>query len=300
MFVLFSQFLLGRMRAAALAAAFGVATSGPLAAQSANSFDWGFGAAFGRGTYTLDDGTEVEVYRAQFRPPIRRSPEDGTEGGGPGIRLILPAAVGLTDAPDEPLITDPVSLEAPVERADAYSFMPGVELELKPGELFTVRTSVQGGWAREHGGAEQSATLASFGVRSRLKFFDAPARPALILGMLWSGINPSEGERVALMRLTTALEFDIAVPRWQVRGHSMRLLPHVLEDRFYRPPPALAYGDDAIEDDSDELASEQQIGVAAGRDVPFKIWFLKFDAVGIAYRFSDRGDGFRLYLNSVF
>jgi hypothetical protein len=246
MFALASQLLRRGAGASALATIVAL-SAGQLAAQSADPFHWGFGAAFGRGTYRLEDGTEVEIYRAQFRPPVGKAQNE--------------------DSPD-------------------------AEDRRGPGERFTLRTSVQGGWARELGGAEESARLASVGVRGRLKFTDAPARPALIFGLLWGAVDPSEGERSALLRSTTALELDIPVPRWRVRGHPMRLLPHVLEDRFFRDEPT--------GDLPNELGSEQQVGVAAGRDEPFKIWFVKFDAVGIAYRFSDRSKGFRLYLNSVF
>ena len=164
----------------------------------------------------------------------------------------------------------------------------------------TLRTTVQGGVAKELEGDERSARLGSFGVRGRLKFGDAPARPALIAGLLWAGVDPSEAEKQSLLRLTAGVELDIGVPKWEVRGHSMRLLPHVLEERYRRPPSALALGDEPSGDTPHNQGAETQIGVAAGRDEPFKILFLKFNAVGIAYRFSDRSDGFRLYLNSVF
>ncbi len=177
--------------------------------------------------------------------------------------------------------------------------MPGVELEFAPGERFTLRTTMQGGWGSELEGAEQSAKLASFNVRSRVKFVDTLGRPALIAGLQWAGLDPSEGERRALMRFTTGLEFDISVPNWQVRGHSMRLLPHVLEDRFYRAARA-CFRRDAGRRRAGEIASERQVGLAIGRTEPFKILFIKFDAVGIAYRFSDQSKGIRLYLNSVF
>lgn len=274
--------------------------TGQVGAQSDEPFYFGFGSAFGRGTYELADGTEVEIYRAQFKPRIRASAADREDGRGPGIRLIMPATVGLTDSSDDTLGLDPLPIQPQIDRADAVAFMPGVELEHTPGKRLTLRTSIQGGWARELGGGDESARLAAAGVRARLKFVDTPARPTLIAGVLWAGVDPDDGDRRSLVRLTTALEFDIAVHNWRVRGHEMRLLPHVLEDRFYRPPPALALGDEPDGDLPNRLGTEQQIGIAAGRDEPFKIWFLKFDAVGIAYRFSDRSRGIRLYLNSVF
>jgi hypothetical protein len=284
-----------RPSAALLGIVFATLSRGPLAAQSADAeaFHWGFGSAFGRGTYQLADGSEVQIYRMQFKPRLRETPTE--EGRGPGVRLVLPFAVGLHDTP-----ADPLALDQPNDRIEQYAFMPGVELEFAPGERFTLRTTMQGGWGSELEGAEQSAKLASFNVRSRVKFVDTLGRPALSAGLQWAGLDPSEGERRALMRFTTGLEFDISVPNWQVRGHSMRLLPHVLEDRFYRPPPALAFGETPDDGERSEIASERQVGLAIGRTEPFKILFIKFDAVGIAYRFSDQSKGIRLYLNSVF
>ena len=61
-------------------------------------------------------------------------------------------------------------------------------------------------------------------------------------------------------------------------------------------PAALAFGDG----DADLLVGEWQLGVAAARDDGFKILIFEFDAVGIAYRFSDHSGGIRFYLNSVF
>jgi hypothetical protein len=76
----------------------------------------------------------------------------------------------------------------------------------------------------------------------------------------------------------------------------MRWRPHVLKDWYFRPPPALAYGDGGVE----RLDDEWQLGLAAAREDGFKFLFFRFEAVGIAYRFSDHSSGLRLYLNSVF
>ena len=76
----------------------------------------------------------------------------------------------------------------------------------------------------------------------------------------------------------------------------MRWRPHVLKDWYDRPPPTLELGDD----DAELLGGEWQLGVAAARDDSFEILGFEFDAVGIAYRFSDHSSGIRFYLNSVF
>ncbi|HET8699569.1 MAG TPA: hypothetical protein VFO94_18940, partial [Gammaproteobacteria bacterium] len=282
--------------AAALAAAFVALHSVPVAAQSVAPFHWGFSPAFGRGRYELDDGTEAQIYRVIVKPPIRRPPGDEDRDAskrGPGIRLVLPVTAALLDTPDEQLPPG-----RSTDHVEAYSFLPGVELEFAPTERFTLRTNAQAGWGKELEGDERSARLAALGVRGRLKFGDAPGRPALIGGALWAGVDPSEAQRQALLRLTAALEFDVGVPRWQVRGHSMRLLPHVLVDDYRRVSSAASFangggdgGAGSGADDGEGAAagdaasagtvprdrgSETQIGVAAGRDEPFKIWFFKF------------------------
>jgi hypothetical protein len=171
-----------------------------------------------------------------------------------------------------------------------------VQLEHRVGERWTLRSRAQIGRAEELEGAEQSARLAAIGVRSRVVFDEAPGSPALINGLLLTGFDMSGGERRSLLRLTAGVEFDVRAARWQVRDSPMRWRPHVLKDWYYRPPPALAFGDE----DFARLDDEWQIGVAAAREDGFKILFIRFDAVGVAYRFSEHSDGLRLYLNSVF
>jgi len=76
----------------------------------------------------------------------------------------------------------------------------------------------------------------------------------------------------------------------------MHLMPHVLADWYYRPPPELAFGDEEF----DHVETEWQLGVAARREGGFRILFFGFDAVGIAFRFSEHSSGLRFYLNSIF
>ncbi len=273
-----------------LTAVLALSVAAEAAAQSdVNPFDWGYAPAFGSGVYRLGDGTETRVYRGAFAVRLRETPTP--EEGGPGVRLLLPVTVGIQNLDD-----DDLPPERPKDRAEHAAFLPGIELEFPAGERWTLRGRMQLGWGTELQGLERTAWLGAAGVRSRLRFADAPGRPAWIAGMLWDGFDPEEGERRSLLRFTQGFEFEIDVPRWKFRGRPMRLLPHVLGDWYYRPPPALAFGDE----DFEQLARESQIGLAAVRDGGFKIWFFRFDGVGIAYRFSEHSSGLRFYLNSVF
>ena len=248
-------------------------------------FHYAYAAAFGSNVYQLSDGTETQTYRGNFSFQLREP------GDRAGVRLLLPAAIGVENLDD-----DARPLDRGADDLEHAAFLPGVQLEHYLGERWTLRTRAQVGYAKELGGLEQSARLASVGARSRVVFDDAPGNPALISGVLLTGFDPSVGERRSLMRFTLGVELDIRAASWRVRDSPMRWWPHVLKDWYYRPPPALAFGDD----DFEQLDDEWQFGVAAAREGGFKILFVRFDAVGVAYRFSEHGEGLRFYLNSVF
>jgi hypothetical protein len=272
---------------AALAVLFGAQVQAQ--AEDTDPFHWAYAPSLGGGVYRLGDGTEAQTYRANLSVPLRGMPQTAEDPAG--IRLLLPFALGLQNLDDDALPVD-----RPSDRVEHAGFLPGVELEQRVGERWTLRTRAQLGHAEELEGVEQSARLAAVGFRSRAEFARAPGSPSLITGVLWTGFEPSAGERRSLLRLTAGVELDVRAAHWRVRDSPMRWRPHVLKDWYYRPPPALAAGDAEAE----RLDDEWQVGLAAAREGGFKIWFVKFDAVGVAYRFSDRSAGLRMYLNSAF
>jgi hypothetical protein len=254
--------------------------------QDTNPFHWAYAASFGGGVYRLGDGTEAQTYRGNFSVRLRE-----TEDHRAGVRLLLPVALGLQNLDDDALPVD-----RPSDKIEHIAFLPGVELEHRAGERWTLRTRAHFGRAEELEGTKQSARLAAVGLRSRVAFDEAPGSPALINGILWTGFDPSGGARRSLLQFTAGIELDIPAARWRVRDSPMRWRPHVLKDWYYRPPPALAFGDEGFE----RLDDEWQLGVAAAREDGFKILFFRFEAVGVAYRFSEHSAGVRFYLNSVF
>ncbi|MBN1238266.1 MAG: hypothetical protein JXB36_07175 [Gammaproteobacteria bacterium] len=249
-------------------------------------FHWGHAAAFGSGVYALADETEAQVVRLPFAKTLREPGADRV-----GVRLLLPLTVGVQNLDEEQLEPG-----RPADEIEQAAFMPGVELELSPLERVTLRVRGQAGWGKELEGVEDRARLFSLGLRSRITWADAAGRPSLISGLQWAGSDPDEAERRALIRLTKAVEFDIPVPRWEFRDETMHLKPHVLGDWFYRPPSALAFGDA----DSGHVATDWQVGLAAGRETGFEVLGFRLDSIGIAYRSSDHRYGIRIYIGSVF
>ena len=262
------------------------ALTGAAQEPDADPFHWAYAASLGAGVYRLDDGTESQTYRGNFSVRLRESEEDRL-----GIRLLLPVAVGVQNLDDDLLPPDRAT-----DRVEHAAFMPGVELEQLFGKRWTMRTRAQLGYAEALEGIEQSAVVGAVGVRGSVAFAEAAGRPAVIAGVLWTGFDPDLGERRSLLRATVGIEFDVRAARWRVRDSPMRWRPHVLKDWYYRPPPALAFGDADVE----RLDEEWQVGIAAAREERFRILFFEFDAVGVAYRFSEHSNGIRLYLNSAF
>jgi hypothetical protein len=279
-----------------LAAAYGLialaaAPCSELAAQAedVDPFHWAYAVAFGTGVYRLSDGTETRVLRGNFSVRLRDTPE--LPGSGPGMRLLLPVAVGVQELDDAALPPG-----RPTDELEVAAFLPGLEVEHRLGERWTLRSRAQFGRAQELEGEEQSARIAAVGLRSRGEFSSAPGHPSLITGVMWAGFDPEEGPRRSVLRLTAGVELDIRAARWQVRDSPMRWRPHILKDWYYRPPAELAAGDTEFE----RLDDEWQIGLAAAREDDFKILLWKVEAVGLAYRFSEHSRGWRIYLNSVF
>lgn len=268
-------------------AALAVCTA-PAAAQDYDPFHWGYGPVFGSGAYRLSDGAEARIVRISPAFWVRKS--GVRRGPNLGVRLLLPFSIGVQNLDDEDL--PPGRADDKIEHA---AFLPGFELEF-PGRRFAVRARVQAGWGTELEGEEISARLYAIGVRSRFGWPHVPGKLALISGLQWAGFDPDGGERRSLLRLSQGLEFDVDVPRWQFNDGRMHLMPHVLADWYYRPPPELSFGDEEF----DHVETEWQVGLAARREGGFKILFFKLDAIGIAYRFSEHSAGVRFYLNSIF
>jgi hypothetical protein len=284
----------GGVRRAAMAVATMLACAAPSAPVPAQEpgddepFHWGYALVFGTGAYRLTDGTEARTLRVS--PSVRLRDSAVRRGPNFGVRLVLPFAVGVQNLDDVDLPPD-----RPSDRVEYAAVMPGIEFEF-PGDRVALRVRTQAGWGTELESVEASARFYAVSIRSRFAWPDAPGQPALINGLLWAGVDPEEERRQSLLRLSQGIEFDVPVPRWQFRGRTMHLMPHVLADWYYRPPSELALGDD----DFDHTATEWQIGLVARREGRFKLLWFKFEGVGVGYRFSKHSEGIRFFLNSIF
>jgi hypothetical protein len=264
----------------------------PAAAQETDEtalIHWAYAATFGTGVYELGESTEALVVRAPFSLRLRTA--DPSKRCNCGLRLLLPVAVGVQNFDIDALLAGDFP-----RRVEQVSFLPGVEIELPRNERWTLRVRAQVGWGTELGGDQDSAWIYAAGIRSRLMWPERKLRPTWIIGMQSTGYDAEHLERQSLARLTNGIELDIGVPRWEFREEPMRLMPYVLNDQYVDSVHVFSVVDEAV----DELDSEWEIGVAAGRDRPFSIFGIEFDRVGIGFRFSEESRGIRILFGSIF
>lgn len=259
------------------------------AADDTGRFHWAYAANYGTGMYSVDDGSEVLIVRVPIRVQLRAADPDTRCNCT--IRLLAPVTLGV-----ENFDRNQATNGGLPRQARHYGVLPGVEIDFPRSGRWTLRTRAQVGWGTQRHVGRDKALIYAVGIRSRYIWPDAPGRPAMINGLLWSGYNPDQDSRRSISRISSGVEFDIHVPRWQFREHTMRLMPHVLGDWYLDTVDAGDLADGRI----GALDNEWEIGVAAGRTKPFTMLGFKFDRVGIAIRESSAGTGLRVFVGSIF
>jgi hypothetical protein len=277
-------------------AALGCAAA-PAAAQDSGTFgakrhfNWAYGAAFGTGTYELADGAStVSLIRLPINAKLREP--GAARGCRCGVRLLFPITIGVENLD----LGDLGDFEDLRERTNEFAFFPGIEFVLPRTEHWALKITGQVGAGLRTDGDRERSRLYGAGIRSRYAWPEVAGRPAIINGLYWSAYEPEDDELHDLARFSAGLEFDVPVRRWQFNDASMRLIPHVLTNWYFRP----AEIDPILSGEATDLSREWELGLAAGREGGFSLFGAKFDSVGIAFRHSASSRGIRLFVGSIF
>jgi hypothetical protein len=258
-----------------------VAIAAGAAAQEEQPISWAYGPYFGTGYYELATGEETYVISA--RPGWGwRDAELRDDGRRIGVQFRVPIAVGIYSL-------DPSDLASAVsfDNVSTISAVPGVEIEVPIGPRWSLKPLAYVGWGTRLDG-DESSWIYWTGIKSRLTFGDDDFRWAMINGLTYVGYSTSSDEHGNAVPLLTAFEFDRPLGDKKIRGKQVRLHWHVgytnyrNEERFAALAPDVA---------STELPEEWEIGAAFSTgDEPLRLWRLKWDRVGLAYRFDSDGD----------
>jgi len=256
--------------------------------ENTNVIPWGFSVALGSGIYGIGADNTIYVFRIQ--PRFSKYFSDETTPGERRLRLEFkfPVAVGV-------LHFDIIEGDFPSSFQNISS-APGVEVQIPVTRRWTLRPVAHFGWGREMAKDGESAWIYWAGLKSHLAFSAGKFDFGLVNSLLRMGYTPNRGEAQSLSLLETGLEIDHPLGNLKSGGDQLYLKTHVYNFWYLdRIEFFLSPGRDPV-----KLRMEWEIGLAVGKRGKLKIWLLKFDRIGIGYRFSDYTKGIRIYFSSYF
>jgi len=253
---------------------------------------WAYSAYFGTGWYSVAGDRDVYVVRMTPRWTLKEPSLDADGGRSIGIYVKSPVSVGL-DTFD---YNDPADA-VDIDNVSFLSVNPGIDIEVPINDIWTLRPYASIGYGQELGGSD-SAWAYWAGVKSRLAFRSGKLNWRLINLLGFVGYTPDEGPSDTIWPAMAGLEFDYPVGK--PRGDADQLLLHwhvaysVFGDSLnFTDTPTVNW----------DITDQLEIGAAIGRrDSPIRIWFMKFDRLGLGYRASSSGDlkGIMFVFRSMF
>ena len=240
---------------------------------------WAYASFFGTGWYRVSDAAEAFVVRTSPRWTVG---EAGFSDQGKrrfAYTFRVPVTLGLTrfDLDDIPSIID-------LDNLSTLSVGFGADMDIPVSNRFSLRPIAEVGYGGVIGDSDR-AWIWRAGLRGRYGFEAGKLDWALLARVGITGIAPNDGESDDFSFTSLAAEFAYPVSWWSSKDDQTMLYWNLgytsfIEDIEFSAGPLGV----------DSVANYLQIGMALGRkDRPIKIWFLKFDRLGLAYKYSDTG-----------
>ena len=271
------------------------AAAAPARADSPPPVHWAYGPYFGTGYYSSLDGDDTFVVR--MRPGWRwRDAELGEHGRKLGLRFRLPIALGL-QRPRRATLAETVAETLDRDHVSTLSIVPGAEIEVPIGPQWSLKPFAYVGYGKRFDG-DAAAWIYWSGIKSRVSFGGDDFAWALVNGLTYVGYSSDSREHGSALPLLTAFEFSTPLAK-KIGGHGVRLHWHVAYTDYLNP---LVYSD-GIDTRRLELIDEWEVGAAFSTgEQPLKLWRLKWDQLGLAYRVSSDREfrGVRLTFSSLF
>ncbi len=247
---------------------------------TASSVPWAYGSYFGTGWYRIDADRDIYVIRYSPRWELREAgfAEDGTRTIG--IELRFPITFGLDNFSYEDL---PGSFDP--DNLSSLSVTPGIDITIPVTENWQLRPYGAVGWGGTFNSSESVWTYWA-GIKSRYSFQWGKFDWALLNSITYVGHTPSVGPSDDFWPLMAGLEFDYPLGKGKLDGEQVFLSWHGTYTTFEDNLTSVI-DDGSITPISDQWELGMSFRKEEGR---IKILFLKFDRLGLAYRFSTSGD----------
>ena len=259
---------------------------------NANPVHWAYSAYFGTGWYSVEGDRDVFVLRMTPRWNYRESAMDDNGKRTIGFHFKFPITVGL----DRLEFLDPIDA-VDIDNVSSLSINPGIDVEIPVTDRWTLRPFASIGYGSILDGSGSAWTYWA-GIKSRFAL-----RPAgrmnwsLINSIGYVGYTPDVGPSDQFWPLVAGFEFDYPLGQ-PTDGDQLMLYWHTTYTTLENN---LDFLDEP--DIGRQISDQWEAGVAIGkRDSRLRIWFLRFDRLGIGYRQSSNGDlkGITFLFRSLF
>jgi hypothetical protein len=252
---------------------------------------WAYGAYFGMGTYRVSGGEAAYVLSMRPGWRVRDAALDAQGRRTVGIELRFPVAIGAyqLDAAD-------VSGTLSLANISTLSAVPGIEFDIPMSARWSLKPLAYVGWGTELDG-DASAWIYWTGIKSRYTFPRDETTWALVNALTYVGYSTNSGENGNVLPLFTALEVDRPLRMKKVADKPVVLHWHVGYTSYVNQ---LELVNDI---DHIRLEDEWELGLAFSTGPePLRLWRLKWDRVGLAYRFSSDGNfsGISIFFRSLY
>jgi len=246
---------------------------------------WAFSAFFGTGWYQVKDNQSVFVMRIPPRQTLRKASIDDEGNRRYGLEIHYPLTLGLHNVDDLPGVIDP-------DNFGTVSFTPGVTVEIPVSSRWYLRANAHVGWGKETG-TDNSAWIYYGSLKSRVSFDWNSLDGAWLSAVRYAAYKTNEDERSDLASFMLGAELNRPLRRTTVGGTPLILNWHLTYDWLFDEVDFILprQGAQAIDD-------QWELGLALSKgEQPFRLWFMKFQRVGLALRWSTDGKFWAVSLN---
>lgn len=240
---------------------------------------WAYASFFGTGWYRVSDTAEAFVVRTSPRWTVGEAGFNDQGKRSFAYTFRVPVTLGLTrfDLDDIPSIID-------LDNLSTLSIGFSADIDIPVSNRFSLRPIAEVGYGGVLGESDR-AWIWRTELRSRYGFEAGELDWALLARAGVAGIEPNDGESHDFSFASLAAEFAYPVSWWSSK-QDQTMLYWILSYTSFIEDMEFSAGPLGVE----SVANYWQLGMALGkRDKPIKIWFLKFDRLGLAYQHSDTG-----------
>ena len=261
-----------------------------------NDLHWAYSAYFGTGWYQVSGDRDVYVLR--ITPPRWNIGDADYSADGEktiGIELKFPITLGL-DSFDLDNLPEAIDLD----NVASISVTPGIDITIPVTARWSLRPYAAVGWGTTLGGSESSWTYWG-GVKSHYSFKNGNLDWALINSVSYVGYTPNQGQSEYFLPLMAGLEFDYPFGKRKLDDEQLMLSWHGMYTSFESNLDFVFDGGPLRP--TDPITDQWEFGISLRKQTsPIRIWFMKFDRLGLAYRFSSSGDlkGISFVFRSMF